>query len=179
MSNSRRGINNPWLWRKRERKREGRKKKKGKERKKKKYKRRVEEAARAVSVGNISRPCHFSNSGSCIPDIRAKCPRFSRVHSSDREADSVSINYAGRSPSAPDFYLFIAAMGCPNPPSTDERGKTVGWTRVGARELALWTVEHVRVRMCARACVCVGRETKGKGRVEGITRRSKLLSRQV
>lgn len=97
----------------RERKRGGRKKKKGKERKKKKYKRRVEEAARAVSVGNISRPCHFSNSGSCIPDIRAKCPRFSRVHSSDREADSVSINYAARSPSAPDFYLFIAAMGCP------------------------------------------------------------------
>ena len=29
-------------------------------------------------------------------DVRAKCPRFSRVHFSDREADSVSINYAGR-----------------------------------------------------------------------------------
>lgn len=83
-----------------------------KERKKKKNKRRVEEAARTVSVGNISRPCHFSNSGSCIPDIRAKCPRFSRVHSSDREADSVSINYAGRSP-RPRFLFIHRGDGLP------------------------------------------------------------------
>lgn len=66
----------------------------------------------------------------------------------------MSINYAARSPSAPDFYLFIAAMGCPNPPSTDERGKTVGWTRVGARELALWTVERTCEDVRARLCVC-------------------------
>lgn len=113
------------------------KKKKGKEREKKKYKRRVEEAARTVSVGNISRPCHFSNSGSCIPDIRAKCPRFSRVHSSDREADSVSINYAGISPPPPPLvrprprFLFIhRGDGLPQS-SLDRRtgGKTVGWTR--------------------------------------------------
>lgn len=112
------------------------KKKKGKEREKKKYKRRVEEAARAVSVGNISRPCHFSNSGSCIPDIRAKCPRFSRVHSSDREADSVSINYAGSSPllllsrPRPRFLFIHRGDGLPQS-SLDRRtgGKTVGCTR--------------------------------------------------
>lgn len=78
----------------------------GKKGKRKSIKRRVEEAAREVLVGNISRPCHFSNSGSCIPDIRAKCPRFSRVHSSDREADSVSINYTRQIPPASRF-LFI------------------------------------------------------------------------
>lgn len=47
-------------------------------------------------ISPLSRLCHFSDSGGRVLDVRAKCPRFSRVHFSDREADSVSINYAGR-----------------------------------------------------------------------------------
>lgn len=132
----------------------------GKKGKRKSIKRRVEEAAREVLVGNISRPCHFSNSGSCIPDIRAKCPRFSRVHSSDREADSVSINYTRQIPPRLPIFIYSSRRWVVGPTPlwpTDERGKTVGWARMG--ELALWTE---RTWWCAR----VWREEKRKEKAE-------------
>lgn len=54
-------------------------------------------------------------------------------------------------------------MGCPNPPSTDERGKTVGGGR--GWELALWTDERTcEGVVCAR--ICVWREEKRKEKAE-------------